>query len=345
MNSRISVFVTEAWYRGAFWLYLLFPLAMLFRFIVFIRRACYRIGIFSRYRSRLPVVVIGNTTVGGTGKSPLVAAIVKSLRAQGYTPGIISRGYGSNLGQHSVREVLRASLVTEVGDEPLMLKRALDCRIFVSPSRALAVQALEKTDCDIVIADDGLQHYALDRDIEICVLDGERKWGNACMLPMGPLREPLARIASCDVIVVNGGGLEAINLIQEHTESLVRMALEPGLLRPVSDQSRKEIALSDWHAGKVNAVAGIGNPERFFSLLQQYGLQIKRHAFEDHHCFTEADMRFSNDLPVIMTEKDAVKCHHLALDHAWYLPVSAVLSDDLGARLINLLKTKGWFDG
>jgi len=345
MASRAAAFVTESWYTGAFWLYLLLPFTLLYHVITLIRKFCYRAGIFSSYRSCLPVIVVGNITVGGTGKSPLVACLVGSLREQGYTPGIVSRGYGSNIGPGDVREVHVSSLVSDVGDEPLMLKRALACSVMVSPSRALAVQALERTGCDIVIADDGLQHYALARDIEICVIDGVRQWGNGWMLPMGPLRESLAKINTLDFIVVNGVGRDGVDWRDRSPNDVIRMDLDPGALRSISLDGKDEMALENLKASKVNAVAAIGHPERFFSTLQQHGLQLERHVFEDHHLFSPEDFRFSNDLPIIMTEKDAVKCRELDLENAWYLPVSARLSGDLGAQIIKSLKTKGWFDG
>ena len=204
MTQARDEIIIKAWYEGALWLYFLWPLSLLYHFLITLRKLCYRWGIFKVHRIGLPVVIVGNITVGGTGKSPLVCHLVESLRKQGFNPGIVSRGYGAKLGKYQVREVFIHSLPSEVGDEPLMLKKKLDCRIFVSPSRALAAKTLEKAGCDIVISDDGMQHYALHRDIEICVFDGQRKWGNGFLLPMGPLREPLSRLKEIPYLVVNG---------------------------------------------------------------------------------------------------------------------------------------------
>ena len=343
-------FITKAWYSGAAWLYLLWPLSVLYFLIISLRKWCYRKGVFKTYQSALPLIVVGNITVGGTGKSPLVCYLVESLREQGFTPGIVSRGYGAKLGKAQVREVSVHSLPSEVGDEPLMLKRRLACPVFVSPSRVAAVKALEQTTCDIIVADDGLQHYALARDIEICVFDGKRKWGNGHLLPMGPLREPISRIQSIPFLVNNGThkaqsyGQAALSqrtfcmsLVAEHL-----ISLKDGSARP----------LADFKGQSVHAVAAIGHPERFFNTLVNAGLKPNKHAFPDHYAFQRDDFNFeeapgsdgeeglSTERPIIMTEKDAVKCQSFDLDNAWYLPVSACLNGDLTGQIINTLENK-----
>jgi len=337
MKKSSTEFITESWYKGAWWLYFLLPLAWLYHLLISLRRLLYTLNISKSYRPSIPVIVVGNITLGGTGKSPLVAYLVESLRQKGYHPGVVSRGYGSSIGKEEVKEVLSSSLVSEVGDEPLMLKRRVNCPVFVSPSRINAVQALEKTGCDIVISDDGLQHYALERDVEICVFDGKRKWGNACLLPVGPLREPKSRLKSVNYIVVNGGFVDGDswqhnNLLQ----SAYRMELQPDDLRSVNG---KDVSLvSDFQSKEVNAVAAIGNPERFFKVLEGNGIKVVRHAFNDHHAYQLSDLRFPNSLPIIMTEKDAVKCRQFNLQNAWYLPVSAQLNSDLAGNVIKQLK-------
>ena len=336
MSKARADFITRSWYQCAKWLYLLFPLALLYGLITSIRKLLYTLHVSKSYRAKVPVIVVGNITVGGTGKSPLVAYLIESLRQQGFNPGVVSRGYGASINQDEVREVLASSAAAEVGDEPLMLKLRVGCPIFVSPSRRLAVQAVEAKGCDIVISDYGLQHYGLERDIEICVFDGERKWGNGCLLPVGPLRESLSRVKSIDFIVVNGESWQDQALFR----SAIRMDLQGGELKSLGTGETKTI--SHFQAQRVNAVAAIGNPERFFQALEAQGLSIQRHGFNDHHAYSESDLDFENDLPIIMTEKDAVKCRSFKLQNAWYLPVSAKLSNDLASQIISALKHKGF---
>jgi tetraacyldisaccharide 4'-kinase len=333
--------ITNAWYSGAKWLYLLWPFSLLYRLIITLRRAGYARGLFKVYRSALPVIVVGNITVGGTGKSPLVCYLVDALRAKGFTPGIVSRGYGANLGKTQVREVYEHSLPAEVGDEPLMLKRRLGCPVFVSPSRRAAAQALEKTACDIIISDDGLQHYALARDIEICVFDGKRKWGNGQLLPMGPLREPITRIHRIPFLVINGAENARSYGQAALAQKSFSMRLQADKLIRLHDGSEK--VLTDLKGETLHAVAAIGNPERFFNTLEQAGITPLKHAFPDHHAYQPADLQFAGDAQatgeplIIMTEKDAVKCRAFNLENLWYLPVSACLNGDLAGQIINTL--------
>jgi tetraacyldisaccharide 4'-kinase len=331
-----STSITDAWYQGAIWLYIFAPLSLLYLVLIYLRTLFFKLGFLSSYRSSLPVVVVGNITVGGTGKSPLVAYLVRSLQAKGYRPGIISRGYGAEISKDESREVLPSSVASEVGDEPLMLKQALGCPIFVSPNRMLSIQALENQGCDIVICDDGLQHYALQRDIEISVFDGARGVGNRFLLPMGPMRELSGRLDRVDFKVINGAskipGLEKL-------DDTIRMDLLPARLLPLTDEPdlvEKAPAkdLSEYAGKTVNAVAAIGNPERFFELLERNGMIVNRYAFEDHHSYCTEDFEFADALPLIMTEKDAVKCRSLGLKNAWYLPVEAVLEKNLAELII-----------
>lgn len=331
-----SAVITDAWYQGRFWLYLLAPLSLIYALIIYMRTSLFRLGVFSSYRSKLPVVVVGNITVGGTGKSPLVSYLVREFQAKGYRPGVISRGYGASIPSDVCREVLVSSSSKDVGDEPLMLKQSLDCPIFVSPNRKLSVQALETEGCDIVICDDGMQHYSLDRDIEICVFDGERGVGNGCLLPMGPMRETISRLAKTDFSVVNGASnIPGIDQCQ----GCIQMDLRPSRLVPLDYEQGLEsgcesVDVAAFSGKKVNAVAAIGNPERFFKVLEEKGIIVNRFAFEDHHAYTLEDFDFSEDLPLIMTEKDAVKCRGLGLENAWYMPVEAVLDKALAELII-----------
>jgi len=340
MTSDTSTFITRSWYQGALWLYLLLPLNLLYSLVIYLRQTLFQLQIFKAYHAKVPVVVVGNITLGGTGKSPLVTYLVESLQEMGFKPGVVSRGYGASIATKEVREVFSDSSVLEVGDEPLMLKLRVGCPIFVSPTRSLAVKALEAQGCDIVITDDGMQHYALARDIEICVFDGERKWGNGHLLPMGPMREPLKRIKKTDYIVMNGADWSSSI---KPKQAALRMDLEASKLQSLNDE--QSLPLSSFSSRKVNAIAGIGNPQRFFNTLVNHGLLVESQVFGDHHPFTQADVCFENGLPLLMTEKDAVKCRQFNLSDAWYLPVSAKLSDDLAAKIITSLKSKGWFNG
>jgi len=275
---------------------------------------------------RACIVVIGNLTVGGSGKTPLVIRLCRLLRQAGIPAGVVSRGYGSS--EKTLRLVSPASDPGLVGDEPLLIAQQADVPVIVSPDRCAAARALLKKGIRVVLSDDGLQHYRLPRQIEICVVDGGRGFGNGRLLPAGPLREPLRRLATVDHVVVNGDceslavGVEAVH-----------MQLVPGLLRPL--EGGQNWRISQFGGCRVNAVAGIGNPDRFFELLRQARIKVIPHAFPDHHAYARSDFdRMEPDLPVLMTEKDAVKCRNLGLRNAWFLTVDAVLPASWEATLL-----------
>jgi len=280
-----------------------------------------------RYRQKrlpTPVVVVGNISVGGTGKTPLIIAMVKWLQQRGYTPGVISRGYG---GKAPVYPYLLTaqSTVTEAGDEPLAIFQQTGVAVVVGSDRIASGKVLEDEGCDILLSDDGLQHYRLGRDIEIAVVDGVRGLGNGWRLPVGPLREPASRLKTVDWVVVNSPA-ENFALPAANGEALfyVSMQIKPGeliQLKTGTPISRSELP------DDVNAVAGIGNPERFANTLRELGFVPLLHAFPDHFVFAADHLDFKNSLPVIMTEKDAVKCRAFARDNWFYLPVSAELPD------------------
>ena len=317
------------WYTRSPWLLLLTPLSLLYRGIIGVRRFAYRAGIMRSTRVSLPVIVVGNITVGGTGKTPLVVWMAGYLREQGYTPGIVSRGYGGTA-NHWPQQVRADSDPAVVGDEAVLLAATTGCPMAVAPDRVAAARALaDQGDCDVIISDDGLQHYALLRDIEIAVIDGVRRFGNGHLLPAGPLREPEKRLQEVDLVVVNGlGGSD------EH-----RMILQQGDAHNLQDPDRT-CPLQAFGSQPVHAVAGIGHPDRFFRSLQQAGLQFDSHAYPDHHAFRPGDIRFGDGRPVIMTEKDAVKCRHFASQNDWYVPVEANLSEAFRDRLDALLETR-----
>lgn len=275
------------------------------------------------------IIVVGNITVGGAGKTPLVIRLCRVLREAGLQAGVISRGYGRK--ERGLRLVSPASDPGVVGDEPLLIAQQAGVPVIVSKNRCEAVRALLKKGIRIIIADDGLQHYRLPRDVEICVVDGSRGFGNGRLLPAGPLREPLERLKTVDHIVVNGD-----SEVVPAELAPVRMHLAAGLLRSMDNPHSWR--LSQFAGCKVNAVAGIGNPGRFFDLLRHSRITVKEHAFPDHHHFSANDFSAMDpDLPILMTEKDAVKCKSLGLKNAWFLSVDAVLphewEQDLVARV------------
>lgn len=314
------------WYAGKPPSPALRALAATYAGIVALRRSLYRIGVLHTHALPVPVVVVGNLTVGGTGKTPLVIALVEALRTRGRKPGVVSRGYGGKVGHP--RLIDDASKPAECGDEPLLIHRATGAPVAVGRDRVAAARLLLVQGCDVVIADDGLQHYALARDVEICVLDGARRFGNERLLPAGPLREPLARLASVAFRVCNGG-------VPQDGE--IAMGLVAGAALPVGDDARAPRLLAQFAGQRVHAVAGIGNPTRFFTMLRTAGLVVDEHPFADHHAFVAADFDFGDDAPVVMTQKDAVKCAVFAQPNWWQVPVRAALApgflDEIVARV------------
>jgi tetraacyldisaccharide 4'-kinase len=291
------------------------PLTWLYRGVVAIRAWLYRRHWLASEPLPVPVIVVGNITVGGTGKTPLVIALADYLRGQGWQPGVVSRGYaGTNL----VPALLPDSPdPARFGDEPCLIHGRAGVPIAVGRDRVAAAKLLIDAGCDLVMADDGLQHYRLRRDIEIGVSDGERRLGNGLMLPCGPLREPPSRLRRVDFRVVNGGtaGDDEVpmTLVGERAQHLL--------------QPERECDLASFAGTRVHAIAGIGNPPRFFGSLRAHGIEVIAHAFADHHVFTRADLEFADALPVLMTEKDAVKCAHIAHADCWSVPVRALLPD------------------
>lgn len=306
----------------------LLPLSWLFSLLVRLRRRAYRSDILHSVHLSIPVIVVGNITVGGTGKTPLVAWLVKRLQQAGYRPGIITRGYGGQAQQWPQR-VSPETDPLMVGDEPVLLAQRCGCPIVAAPDRVAAARALlEDSNCDILISDDGLQHYRLQRDIEIVVVDGARRFGNGQLLPAGPLREPLSRLQQADYVVANG--------VSQGGE--VAMQLVPGMLVALSDNTTTA-PLSEFQGRQVHAVAGIGNPSRFFELLKGAGLSVIEHPFPDHHGFTAEDLNFADGLPLLMTEKDAVKCRPYADGRMWYLPVEAQLDESFARSLMQRVES------
>lgn len=299
------------WYgkgRMPWWCY---PLAGLYGVVTAVRRGLYRLGWLRAVRLSCPVIVVGNLTAGGTGKTPLTLALVGELRERGYRPGVVSRGYGGT--QREPMLLADVPNPEEVGDEPALI-RAAGVPVAIGRDRPAAAQLLLDAGCDVLIADDGLQHYRLARDIEICVIDGERRFGNGKLLPRGPLREPLSRLKEVDFLVCHGGDAQA---------NEIPMRLLGGTVRAL--QNGQEQTIADFSGQRVHAVAGIGNPQRFFASLVAQGIDVIPHPFADHRAFVPADLAFDDQLPVLMTEKDAVKCRAFAQTNWWSVPVKAEL--------------------
>lgn len=318
------------WYRLSVWHFVLIPLSWLFRVVVALRRLAYRIGLFKSFRLGVPVIVIGNITVGGTGKTPLVIWLARQLQAAGFKPGIISRGYGV---QNALPlEVTAQSQAHAVGDEPLLIASRIDMPLFVCRDRVAAARALLKAHpaCDLLISDDGLQHYRLQRDVEIAVVDSQRRFGNSWLLPAGPLREAISRMQEVDAVVCNG---EAVT---SHPNTY-RMQLQASLLHQVSSPVNT-LAVEALQGKRLLAVAGIGNPERFFGQLRGMGLAFETRAFPDHHPYQAQDLQTQGIDAILMTEKDAVKCRAFAHDHWWYLPVEAELQEGLLSGIMSKLR-------
>lgn len=306
---------------------LLYPLSLIFRALVSLRHFLYRSGVFASPKFHVPIVIIGNISVGGTGKTPLTLWLAQQLIDDGWHPAIISRGYRrSNTTSDSPRPVEVDDLPDEVGDEPLLMAQRKLCPVWIGRDRPAVASALllAHPECDIILSDDGLQHYRLHRDAEIAVIDGARRFGNGMLLPAGPLREPVSRLNDVDAIVVNGGTTQ----VEEFAMSLQGTRFH-NLLNP-------EIVVSanDLKTQRLQAIAGIGHPQRFFDHLQQLGLQCTTQAFSDHHDFTAADLDFIDADAILMTEKDAVKCAAFATEKHWVLRVDAQVDSALAQLII-----------
>jgi tetraacyldisaccharide 4'-kinase len=330
MKKTLARWAVDVWYKDAFLGILLLPFAYIFSDIVRVRRFLYRKGILKSHTLPVPVIVVGNITVGGTGKTPLIIWLAELLKSSGYKPGIISRGYG---GQSDTwpQSVTGDSDVNKVGDEALLVAKQTRLPVVVGPLRVgPAKKLLADFDCNVVLSDDGLQHYKLNRDIEIAVIDGERRFGNGYCLPAGPLREPIERLSSVDFVVVNG---------DKYADHEFSMQLVGDMAVNLSTGEQR--LLQAFQGTECHALAGIGNPERFFKLLESAGVSCITHSFPDHYQFDRNDIEFGDDKPVLMTEKDAVKCTQFAGFHHWYVPVKAIPEPAFGQQFLDsLLKSK-----
>jgi len=320
------------WYSQNPVAWVMLPFSWLFCTVAVLRRFAYAKGWLTSQSVGAPVVIVGNISVGGTGKTPLIIGLCEYLAQKGFNPGVVSRGYGaSQSGEYSVAADDDAAIC---GDEPLLIKQRTGCPVVIGRDRVAAARKLiAEHDCDVVLSDDGMQHYRLHRNIEIAVVDADRKFGNGFCIPAGPLRETESRLGSVDMVVHHG-----------RSQGRYRFSLEfKDAVNLVTNEQRPLDSFSEM---TVHAAAGIGYPQRFFNQLRSHGLGVIEHPFPDHHAFGINDILFTDGLPVLMTEKDAVKCarlqppqgHDGVLRHCWSVPVSAHLSSDLGPDLIELIR-------
>jgi tetraacyldisaccharide 4'-kinase len=324
--------IERIWYSGrAPWP--LRPLSWIFQLVVTVRRKLYAVGLLPSGHPGVPVIVIGNISVGGTGKTPLTLWLAGQLAGRGLKVGIATRGLGG--ATRNARLVPPDADPLEFGDEPVLLARRAGCPVCVAASRFDAARELVAKGCQAILCDDGLQHLALRRDLEVAVVDAARGLGNGWMLPAGPLRESVRRLDKVDMVVLNGTQSPVLAV---SADRVVRMALEPGAVHSLA--GHRLARLHDFRAGPVHAFAGIGNPERFFSMLRANGIELRAHPFADHHPYDASDFATGDAYPILMTEKDAVKCVRIADERMWYVPVTARLPEADAARLLGVVAAR-----
>ena len=320
--------IHRVWYEDAASGWVLLPLSAVYWLLLKLRALFFRIGVFRTYKAHAPVIVVGNITAGGTGKTPTVIWLVNELRTRGFKPGIVSRGYGGSKAGASMRVDLDSD-ASVVGDEPVLLARRGQCPVVVDSDRVRAASMLVEDGVNVIIADDGLQHLRLQRDYEICVVDGERVLGNRRLLPAGPLRESPNRLDNVDQVLVNGS-TDRANAVAFELRANDACRLNGSLARP----------LRRFKDTTVHGVAGIGNPKRFFDLLRSYGIQVIEHDFPDHAAIEQSDLRFGDEFDVFMTEKDAVKLGSNLSDKYWYVPVDLFMEPEKADTLIEQIALK-----
>lgn len=341
MKSKLQQLAHFIWFKHPILFWLLIPFSLLYAVVTVIRRYFYKIGLFSAYQSPVPVLIIGNLTVGGNGKTPLAIWLVELLKQRHITVGVISRGYGSKAPYYPFL-VNQSNDATVTGDEPLLIHKRTGVDVVIASNRQLAIELLLTTNPQIqlIISDDGLQHYALKRDIEWVVVDANKKFGNQWLLPAGPMRESTKRLAHIDAVIFNHGHINAYldnnSTINTKVSELDKnpivitasMSLEANFAINILTGEKKSLeAFTD-----VHAIAGIGFPERFFNLLIAHRITlISTTSFADHHAYVATDFDFllnslTDDTPLLMTEKDAIKCTHIATANWWYVPIESKIN-------------------
>ena len=337
----IHKWINTIWYKHTpLYAYLLLPFTLLYQLSVYLRRQAYKYGLFQITQLDVPVFVVGNLSVGGTGKTPLLIALCEHFTARGISVGVVSRGYGAKPPSYPFH-VTSTSKASDAGDEPLLVAQRTRAPVFIDPCRPRAAKALLLAfpDTDVIISDDGLQHYALHRDVEIAVVDSTRGVGNGFCLPLGPLREPVSRLTDIDFQVFSQ--MESTVLLALEAPQQQLMQLQIGECYCLADP-RQTQSLTTLSGSSVAAITGIGDPDRFFRMLRRFDIDVDAHAFADHHVFIEADFLTINSDMIFTTEKDAVKCHDLAIDkqRVWVVQLSATLSDTLYQALHEHLPTR-----
>jgi tetraacyldisaccharide 4'-kinase len=327
----VSPWVERNWQRKTPLALALYPASLLFRAVVSLRRAGYAAGVLRAMRLPVPVIIVGNVSVGGTGKTPLVLWLAALLRRHGYTPGIVSRGYGAR--HREPHPVSPASDPIRFGDEPVLLAQRGASPVWIGVDRAAAARAMldAHPSCNIVLSDDGLQHYRLRRDFEIAVVDGARGLGNGYMLPAGPLREPASRLKKVDAVVVNGRSTTT-----PAASTLFAMHLEGRTFRNLLNPEHT-VGAGHFHGQRVVAIAGTGHPARFFAHLNALGMSFRAQPYPDHHVYVPSELCSADADAIVMTEKDAVKCAAFASEKHWVLPVDAVPDPELGELILRKL--------
>jgi len=337
VKDAVYAWLHRAWYGGHGWYRVLLPLSGLYWMLMALRHHLYRAGLLQTRRAKVPVIVIGNITAGGTGKTPVTVWLAKALAARGFSPGIVSRGYGGSKSGASMRVDARSDPAV-VGDEPVLIAMRTGCPVVVDANRARGAAMLVQDGADLVIADDGLQHYALARDYEICVVDGARGLGNGMLLPAGPLREPVSRIGEVDQVLVNG------RLQARQSALATGMQNAIGFRLVAQDACRLNGSLTrpvEGFAGTtVHAVAAIGNPGRFFDLLRGHGMQVIEHAYPDHAPLRPEQLDFADNFDILMTEKDAVKFPRQVADRYWYVPVDVRIDPVVAAPWLEQIESR-----
>ncbi len=335
MQGPFYRWLHRVWYEGAGPVWPLLPLSALYWLVVRLRRSGYRAGLFRQETLPVPVIVVGNITAGGTGKTPVTVWLARELKARGFNPGIVSRGYGGSHAASPMR-VDEASDPAVVGDEPVLLARRSSCPVVVDRDRVRAAGMLVDDGADLVIADDGLQHLKLGRSYEICVIDGNRWLGNRHVLPAGPLREPERRIDDVDQVLVNGRCPANCRLANEQNALAFSLQasevcrLNGSLVRPIQNFTEQT----------VHAVAAIGNPGRFFASLRALGMQVIEHPFPDHAPLDIESLTFADNFDILMTEKDAVKLGTQVADRFWYVPVDLQMQTSLAGPWLEQIESR-----
>ena len=325
----------QGWQRPGWLNYLLLPLSLVYGLLMLARRQCYRLGVFKRISLAVPVIVIGGVTVGGSGKTPVVLSLVRYFQDKGFRPGVICKGYKGN-SPFWPREVNDSTTATLVGDEAQLIYELTGVAVVAGPERVRnGVCLIDKFGCDILFSDDGFQHHALERDLDILALDGQAGYGNGWCLPAGPLREFRSQTRRADIVLVNGASEQRRFEIPDASRMSVRISEAYNLAGGIRKQ------LSEFTGEPVHGVAGVGNPTRFFRQLEQFGIDLVRHPFPDHHQFEESDLEFGDDGIILMTEKDAVKCRDMTIaNNLWAVPAITEIDARVFDQIDQLISMK-----